>query len=318
MLQLQSLALSPGLTPASIQLPERFTAGRRRVFSRRRPPISKPREDATRWRRPRRRPQRRAGGARGWRSPFDALSLGEGRRAEKPAAASRPAEDVDARLAASGRAVAPGLSHVGRRQDRPAPARRRFRGLRRHRRAHARRTRGARRCSGRADLAPTPPCAPLDGQASLRPPLAARSRRDRARRLLQLDTVFVNLTPTKAIKHFAAYDPIAKWTVGKAFNRASAQAAAAFLDKIVADMPFPVKAIQVDGGLPSGVNQLNPILDSYRTSTTIIDPTEPLPKNPSPVSRSPISQDTHTVPHVLSPDTALTRIAKRPTLATAH
>jgi putative transposase len=42
--------------------------------------------------------------------------------------------------------------------------------------------------------------------------------------LFQLDTVFVNLTPTKAIKHFTAYDPIAKWTVGKAFNRASAQA----------------------------------------------------------------------------------------------
>jgi transposase InsO family protein len=130
--------------------------------------------------------------------------------------------------------------------------------------------------------------------------------------LVQLDTVFVNLTPTKAIKHFTAYDPIAKWTVGKAFNRATAQAAASFLDKIIADMPFPVKAIQVDDGsefmaefeaaceargvalyvlpprcpqmngavercngawryefyetydLPSGVNELNPILDSYK------------------------------------------------------
>lgn len=66
--------------------------------------------------------------------------------------------------------------------------------------------------------------------------------------LVQLDTVFVNLTPTKAIKHFTAYDPIAKWTVGKAFNRATAQAAASFLDKLAAEMPFPVKAIQVDGG----------------------------------------------------------------------
>ena len=130
--------------------------------------------------------------------------------------------------------------------------------------------------------------------------------------LVQLDTVFVNLTPTKAIKHFTAYDPIAKWTVGKAFNRATAQAAASFLDKIIADMPFPVKAIQVDGGsefmaefeaacqakgialytlpprspqlngavercngawryefyqtyeLPSSVNELNPILESYQ------------------------------------------------------
>ena len=66
--------------------------------------------------------------------------------------------------------------------------------------------------------------------------------------LVQLDTVFVNLTPTKAIKHFTAYDPVAKWTVGKAYNRATSQSAACFLDKLQADMPFPVQAIQVDGG----------------------------------------------------------------------
>ena len=66
--------------------------------------------------------------------------------------------------------------------------------------------------------------------------------------LVQLDTVYVNVAPDKAIKHFTAYDPIAKWTVAKAFNRATAASAAIFLDKIVAEMPFPVKAIQVDGG----------------------------------------------------------------------
>lgn len=66
--------------------------------------------------------------------------------------------------------------------------------------------------------------------------------------LVQLDTVFVNISPTKPIKHFTAYDPVAKWTVAKAFNRATATSAAMFLDKLVTDMPFPVKAIQVDGG----------------------------------------------------------------------
>jgi putative transposase len=66
--------------------------------------------------------------------------------------------------------------------------------------------------------------------------------------LVQLDTVFVNLTPTKAIKHFTAYDPIAKWTVAKACNRATSQAAASFLDKLTAEMPFTIEAIQVDGG----------------------------------------------------------------------
>lgn len=66
--------------------------------------------------------------------------------------------------------------------------------------------------------------------------------------LIQIDTLFVNIAPDKAIKHFTAYCPVAKWTVAKAFNRATAAAASAFLDKVIADMPFPIEAIQVDGG----------------------------------------------------------------------
>jgi transposase InsO family protein len=65
--------------------------------------------------------------------------------------------------------------------------------------------------------------------------------------IVQLDTVFISLEPGKSIKHFTAYDPAAKWTVGQAFNRATA-AATRFLDKLIRDMPFPVTAIQVDGG----------------------------------------------------------------------
>lgn len=66
--------------------------------------------------------------------------------------------------------------------------------------------------------------------------------------LVQVDTVFVTLAPGRAIKHFTAYDPVARWTVGKAARRATAQAASLFLDKVLAEMPFPVEAIQVDGG----------------------------------------------------------------------
>lgn len=66
--------------------------------------------------------------------------------------------------------------------------------------------------------------------------------------LIQIDTLFVNIAPDKAIKHFTAYCPVAKWTVGKAFNRATAAAASVFLDKVIADMPFAIEAIQVDGG----------------------------------------------------------------------
>ena len=66
--------------------------------------------------------------------------------------------------------------------------------------------------------------------------------------LIQIDTVFITIEPGKSIKHFTAYDPVAKWTVAKVFNRATATSAAMFLDKVIADMPFPVQAIQVDGG----------------------------------------------------------------------
>lgn len=66
--------------------------------------------------------------------------------------------------------------------------------------------------------------------------------------IVQIDTLFVNIAADKPIKHFTAYCPVAKWTVAKAFNRATAAAACAFLDKVIADMPFPVEAIQVDGG----------------------------------------------------------------------
>jgi putative transposase len=66
--------------------------------------------------------------------------------------------------------------------------------------------------------------------------------------IVQLDTVHVTLAPGKHIKHFTAYDPVAKWTVAKAYNRATAASAAMFLDKLTTDMPFKVDAIQVDGG----------------------------------------------------------------------
>jgi putative transposase len=71
---------------------------------------------------------------------------------------------------------------------------------------------------------------------------------DRPGGVVQVDTVFINLAPGKAIKHFTAYDPVAKWTVAQAARRATAAAAKRFLDKVIAEMPFPVQAIQVDGG----------------------------------------------------------------------
>jgi transposase InsO family protein len=66
--------------------------------------------------------------------------------------------------------------------------------------------------------------------------------------IVQIDTVYVTLAPGRHVKHFTAYDPVAKWTAAQAFERATATSAALFLGKLLADMPFPVKGIQVDGG----------------------------------------------------------------------
>lgn len=66
--------------------------------------------------------------------------------------------------------------------------------------------------------------------------------------IVRIDTVFVSLAPGKAIKHFTAYCPVARWTVAGVAGRATASLAAGFLDKVVAEMPFKVSGIQVDGG----------------------------------------------------------------------
>lgn len=66
--------------------------------------------------------------------------------------------------------------------------------------------------------------------------------------LVQIDTLYVNVRPDRAIKHFTAYDPVAKWTVGAVATRASSQSASALLDKLIAEAPFKIEGIQVDGG----------------------------------------------------------------------
>ncbi len=66
--------------------------------------------------------------------------------------------------------------------------------------------------------------------------------------LVQLDTLSVTPTGERTVKQFTAYDPVSRFTCAKAFRRATARNAESFLDKLVADLPFPVKAIQVDGG----------------------------------------------------------------------
>jgi transposase InsO family protein len=66
--------------------------------------------------------------------------------------------------------------------------------------------------------------------------------------VVQIDTLSISLLPGRVIKQFTAYDPYAKWTVAAPYARATAKNAAQFLNRVLAQMPDPIKAIQIDGG----------------------------------------------------------------------
>jgi putative transposase len=67
--------------------------------------------------------------------------------------------------------------------------------------------------------------------------------------LVQVDTADVRLDGSAMVyKHFAARDYVSRWDVLDVHHNATATNAADFLDVILQRMPFPVRAIQVDGG----------------------------------------------------------------------
>jgi putative transposase len=66
--------------------------------------------------------------------------------------------------------------------------------------------------------------------------------------LVEADTADIRLLPGEVYKHFTARDVVSRWDVLDVYHRATGQAAACFLDALLERMPFPVRAIQVDGG----------------------------------------------------------------------
>ena len=66
--------------------------------------------------------------------------------------------------------------------------------------------------------------------------------------LIQVDTLTVTLGPGEVIKHFSAVDLATRFSLAEVHTRATANLAAGFLAHLVAQAPFAVKAIQVDGG----------------------------------------------------------------------
>jgi transposase InsO family protein len=65
--------------------------------------------------------------------------------------------------------------------------------------------------------------------------------------LVEIDTKEIRMRRGVLLKHFSARD-VARWDVVEAHHRATSQAAARFLKTLLERLPFPIRALQVDGG----------------------------------------------------------------------
>jgi putative transposase len=84
-------------------------------------------------------------------------------------------------------------------------------------------------------------------------PYAIRKPRDyqpkRPGDLVQVDSADVRYDGSAQVyKHFTARDYVSRWDVLAVYGRATAITATSFLEELLARAPFPVRAIQVDGG----------------------------------------------------------------------
>jgi len=66
--------------------------------------------------------------------------------------------------------------------------------------------------------------------------------------LVQVDTLTILLGPGEIIKHFSAVDLFTRFSLAEVHTRATANLATGFLAHLIANAPFPIRAIQVDGG----------------------------------------------------------------------
>jgi transposase InsO family protein len=66
--------------------------------------------------------------------------------------------------------------------------------------------------------------------------------------LVQLDTVQIRFRNSEVRHQFSARDAISRWDCCRAYRRASSFTATAFLEYLERKFPFPIRAIQIDGG----------------------------------------------------------------------
>lgn len=83
-------------------------------------------------------------------------------------------------------------------------------------------------------------------------PYATRKPKDyrptRPGDLVEVDTLDLRPLPGVTVKQFTARDVLSRWDVLQAFGKASALSARRFLDTLTSRAPFPLRALQVDGG----------------------------------------------------------------------
>jgi len=66
--------------------------------------------------------------------------------------------------------------------------------------------------------------------------------------LVQVDTLQIRLQSDDHRWQFSSRDLISRWDVSRAYRRATSFTAALFLEYMEKKFPFPVRAIQIDGG----------------------------------------------------------------------
>lgn len=66
--------------------------------------------------------------------------------------------------------------------------------------------------------------------------------------LVQIDTLDVEVLPGLRRKQFTGRECVSRWDVIEAYHRATSLCAARYLDGLQTRMPFPIKALQIDGG----------------------------------------------------------------------
>ena len=66
--------------------------------------------------------------------------------------------------------------------------------------------------------------------------------------IVQVDTLDIRPIPGVVLKHFTARDVVSRWDVIEVHTRSTSTLAAQFLHAMRRRFPFPIKAVQVDGG----------------------------------------------------------------------